>query len=816
MVENNKMTDDKYILLGLNDERSKDVADVLGNKTCRKILDFLSETNEASEKDISDALGIPLNTAEYNLNKLKKSGLIVSSKNFFWSKKGKKIPMYKLAKKHIIISPSKKPNLTALKAILPILLLIVAVLFLILLIPQFGKEPGTGVDEGLKQFTSMTELKEFIQENAESGEYFGYNGIRMVEGTVSMDSAKSEAAPQAASNEEAGGASDYSTTNIQVEGVDEADIVKNDGKYIYAVTGSKITIVNAYPAENMKIASEINLTNNVGEIFINDDKLIVFSSGYISYEKSGTIERYAPEYEKYASLVYVYDVSDRENPELEDEYEIEGSYVNSRMIGDYVYVISNKYINTNNPEPPVYRINGIEETVAVEDVYYWDYPDTGYVFTSILSINVEEGDYNSEVYLTGYSGAIYVSQDNIYLTRNKYIRYEDKFKRQVEEVYYKVLPESEIDKIKDIMASDVSNRIKIREVSEVVEDYSASLTGNDLEDFSKKLMDALEDFQIEISKEEEKTIISKISINKDEINYEGVGEVPGRVLNQFSMDEYNGYFRIATTTGNTWGGTSLNHLYVLNEELEVVGKVEDLARGEQIYSARFMGERAYMVTFRQVDPFYVIDISDPENPEVLGYLKIPGYSSYLHPYDENHVIGIGKEDNRLKISLFDVTNVKSPTEVGKYTVGGDYSDSTALYEHKAFLFNKEKELLVVPVSYSERGEYVRNQWGGYYEYKYWQGAFVFKVNLEGFDLLGKIEHLDNESQEVYYYSPSAVLRSLYMDDVLYTISYAKIKANNLETLDEISEVEIGYEYYYPLYGRGIAEPAVDVSAVAID
>jgi len=262
--------DDKYILLGMGDERSKHVAEVLGNKTCKKILDFLSETNEASEKDISDGLGIPLNTVEYNLNKLKKSGLVISSKNFFWSRKGKKIPMYKLAKKHIIISPSKKPSLTALKAILPILLIAIAALVIIAFLMIPGEHPID--DTKLKQFSSLEELQGFVKDNAETadayGGVFGWSrGGMMVEtADFAMDGVPASA--ETAKSGAGGGAEDYSTTNIQVEGVDEADIVKNDGKYIYVVSGSKVVIVDAYPAENMEILSEIEVNGSVSQIFL--------------------------------------------------------------------------------------------------------------------------------------------------------------------------------------------------------------------------------------------------------------------------------------------------------------------------------------------------------------------------------------------------------------------------------------------------------------------------------------------------------------------------------------------------------------------
>jgi len=174
----------------------------------------------------------------------------------------------------------------------------------------------------------------------------------------------------------------------------------------------------------------------------------------------------------------------------------------------------------------------------------------------------------------------------------------------------------------------------------------------------------------------EETLVYRIELNQEQVNILSEGTVSGYVLNQFSMDEYSGYFRIATTTNNfNWRtfaeeATSKNNVYVLDMNLDVVGELEDLAPGEQIYSARFMGDRLYLVTFRNIDPLFVIDLSNPTAPTVLGQLKVTGYSGYLHPYDENHIIGIGKETEYeakedfswyqgVKISLFDVSDVSN-------------------------------------------------------------------------------------------------------------------------------------------------------------
>ncbi len=310
--------------------------------------------------------------------------------------------------------------------------------------------------------------------------------------------------------------------------------------------------------------------------------------------------------------------------------------------------------------------------------------------------------------------------------------------------------------------------------------------------------------------ENDNTLIYRIHIDENEIGIRASGDVPGYVLNQFSMDEHEGYFRIATTTGHIARSleeaSSRNHVYVLDMNLDIVGKLEDLAPGEKIYSARFMGERCYLVTFRKVDPLFVIDLEDPRNPIVLGQLKITGYSDYLHPYDENHIIGIGKETEAaeegdfawyqgVKISLFDVSDVENPKEIDKYEIGDRGTDSPILRDHKALLFDKSKNLFVIPVLVAEIDEekypsgvppYIHGDY-------VWQGAYVFDISLEGLVLKGRITHLEDDTDLMksgyYFSSPYSVKRSLYIDNVLYTISDKKIKMNSLENLEEINEVE---------------------------
>jgi uncharacterized secreted protein with C-terminal beta-propeller domain len=294
------------------------------------------------------------------------------------------------------------------------------------------------------------------------------------------------------------------------------------------------------------------------------------------------------------------------------------------------------------------------------------------------------------------------------------------------------------------------------------------------------------------------TSIYRVRVNGSALAFEAQGSVAGYVLNQYAMDEYNGYFRVTTTWQKE---TTMNYVFVLDMNLTKVGELllPKFEERETIQSTRFMGDKCYVVTFEQKDPFFVIDMANPTQPKVAGQLKIPGYSSYLHLYDENHVIGLGMENSTVKLSLFDVTDVNAPTETAKYIVDGDWTYSDALYEPKAFLFDKQKDLLVIPVSITQYG-YVSGSEGAEKRYDaeggYWQGAYVFKVTLDGgFELRGSITHQENATS-AQYMVPSMidynanVDRALYIDNTLYTISNAKVKLNSLADLSPIAEVKL--------------------------
>ncbi|MBX4212057.1 beta-propeller domain-containing protein [Candidatus Pacearchaeota archaeon] len=683
----------------------------------------------------------------------------------------------------------------------------------------------------LSNFNSYDEIKSFLQ----AAQGMPYGSGEGLANTPAVASADSKSAAGAA----------YSTTNNQVDGVDEADIVKNDGKYIYTVAGNNVIIVDADP-NNMKIIGNISFEQNVRNIFINGDKLVVFQDSYgyaspkaaaVEGDSSAAITRpcfyggcggYAQR-----TMIYVYDTSDKKNPSLKLNMSADGNYVESRMIGDYIYLINSQYANIDNPMP-MYSLNGIEKSMPPQDFYYFDYPDRDYVFTSVFAVNINDYNVESKVYLTGATETTFVSENNIYITSMKTIDYNDYQRRFVNDAYLPLLPSGEQQKIKEILNSDKLGYEKYNEIDKTIQDYSLSLRGADKDEFDSKLMKAQQNFAESIQKEQERTVIHKIHISGDNIEYVEQGEVPGRTLNQFSMDEYKGNLRIATTTGNTWEGKSSNNFYILDKNMNVIGKVEDLAKGESIYSARFLGDRAYLVTFKSIDPLFVIDASNPTNPRVLGYLKIPGYSNYLHPYDENHVIGIGKDVNEsidadkvhsegavyytavggIKVSLFDVSDVENPKEQAKIVIGERGSDSLALQDHKAVLFDKEKGLLVIPALLMEI-----NTTGDYdYSLPVWQGAVVLNIDSSSISEKGRITHFENVNNTWEWYSDQySIKRSLYIDDTLYTISSGMIKANDLKDLNEIGNVTFPYQQqiYYG-YGGGVGIAATGPKRVEGD
>ncbi len=576
---------------------------------------------------------------------------------------------------------------------------------------------------------------------------------------------------------------DYSTTNVQVQGVDEADMIKTDGEYIYQVNNQRIIIAKAFPAGDMKLVNVIDLTNqhfNPMEMYIDDKFLVIIGTSDYNYPMAGTTmeKRIAPDIMPgygYRSTVkaMIYNISDKKDIKLIREVELDGHYVSSRKIGSALYLVANKHINYyileqgQDFEKPMYR-----DTARMDEYLEIDYENIRYFpgsvepnYLLVAGVDLDQPNKPAEVSTFLGSGQnIYASLDNLYVAVTQY-DYEGK--------------------------TWVDNR---------------------------------------------STLIYSFTLNQGSIDYSGKGKVPGSLLNQFSMDEHNGYFRMATTTGDVWRTdefTSKNNIYILDKALNVVGRVEDIAPGETIYSVRFMGDRGYMVTFKTVDPLFVIDLKNPEKPAILGALKIPGYSDYLHPYDENHLIGFGKDAIEvdgvayylgMKMAIFDVTDVNNPKEKFVEMIGDRGTESELLRNHKALLFSKDKNLLAFPVTVMEVKDHKDTSYKGippYGEFAF-QGAYVYHIDSEtGFKLKGQITHLSNDdylkSGRYWYDSNKNVARVLYIGDTIYTLSNKMWKAHGIEKIDhkntlEIPEVPPYRDTVYPINEPEPIEPAMDVEA----
>ncbi|MCX7708743.1 MAG: beta-propeller domain-containing protein, partial [Clostridia bacterium] len=516
------------------------------------------------------------------------------------------------------------------------------------LIARVNKPPVIGTKAALKSLLSSSfDINRGYIEMDESL-MFTDQGVAKKEKSV-------EAAPQALSesaktNTKGSASTDYSTTNAQVQGVDEADVVKTDGEYIYQVNRQRIIVAKAFPADALEIVSTVGFdaqNMNPQEIYVDHKHMVVIGSSSGEFEamksKASIMPRkYPPTYRFGSTKAVVYDITDKRNIQKIREIELEGNYISSRKIGSSLYMVSNKnisywiaqknYIENSMKEEnnsldqstleeytdrmlvPSYRDSAVGNEYQQIDYskicYFPDSLQPDYMTVAVVNLDKPDQKAGISTYL-GAGQHVYASRQSLYVAVPQY-GYQRMYKER------KVLPQ-----------------------------------GNS----------------------EATTLVYKFSLTTDTVTYLCKGEVPGTILNQFSMDENGRYFRIATTRSAPWRSNMVgleNNVYVLNDMLSITGKLENLAPGEKIYSVRFMGDRGYVVTFKTVDPLFVIDLKDAANPKVLGALKIPGYSDYLHPYDENHIIGFGKDTVEvkgnafylgMKMAVFNVSDVTNPKEL---------------------------------------------------------------------------------------------------------------------------------------------------------
>jgi uncharacterized secreted protein with C-terminal beta-propeller domain len=665
----------------------------------------------------------------------------------------------------------------------------------------------------INRFSSAEEIREYIKNNtALAGEdEYGYT-----DGWVARDAVM---APQAAVAENAmvkgvalsapsAGSADHSTTNVQVAGVDEPDFVKNDGKYIYVITGQTLAIVDAYPAASASVVSKTGIDDTAKELFIDGNRLVLFATGTEDYDITSPRDSAAPAtaqrviaYDYYRRARQVthavfYDISDRAHPNVLKDYTIDGDYIDARLIGSNLYLVTRQQVYTYDlDEIIVPAIREQTKTVIAPDVYYFNNPERQYAFTTVSSFDTQSArGQEAKTYLVGSGNLLYVSENAMYITYQKYhnIIYPMRGGPAIAPVIPVGIAQAAgaASGTGSAVAGSavVSSPVNVEDFNQMSETEKqaviAEMKNSEQEKIQKKEID------------QTTTAIHKIAINNGAITYIAKGEVPGSLKDQFSMDEHNDNLRVATTSNvyTTRGSYEYNSVFVLDSGMKTIGSLTHIAEQEQIYATRFIGDRLYMVTYKRVDPFFVIDLADPKAPKVLGKLKIPGFSDYLHPYDATHIIGVGKETGTnewggvstkgLKLALFDVSDVANPKQIDKVEIGDAGTDSAALSDHKAFLFDKVKNLLVIPARVVKNQATVADT-KGVTRPNIWYGAYVFGVTPEtGFVLRGTVEH-GTGSDQYYWYGSSTneVKRSLYIDNVLYTLSSRKILANSLSDIN---------------------------------
>ena len=512
----------------------------------------------------------------------------------------------------------------------------------------------------------------------------------------------------------------HSTTNVQVQGVDEGDVVKTDGSYLYHIAGNKVLITRAWPASSLEIAREIQVDGFFPSTLYVDDKYLVIIGGQT--EKSPE----APEnadccwpWMPTNTRVMVYDLADKDNIQLCRDFSLDGFTVTSRKKDNFLYLVNSQYtfriMEDGKPQLPWYKDSeegGKETVIGYDEICY--FPD-GEVSDYIMfaALDLEGGKLEVDTYL-GWAQNIYMSQNHLYIA------------------------------------------------------LTEGFNGN--------------------------TSIYRFAVDGIKMEYKGKGTVSGFPLNQFAMDEHKGHFRIATTEHKEDG--PVNNIYVLDEQMNVAGEIKGLAPGETIYAARFMGDMGYLVTFEMMDPLFAIDLSNPKKPKVLGELKIPGFSNYLHPLDDKHLLGLGQDTEinefegrefvvtkGLKLAIFDVSDVNNPREEHVVVLGDSGSWSEALYDHKAVFFHKG--VLAIPAGITKGKNWEANL--------VFQGALFFDIDLaKGIQELGRIAHTPPEGQEegIYYWPGANIRRIVQIEDVYYTISDSQVMAHNADTFNKLAELNL--------------------------
>lgn len=507
------------------------------------------------------------------------------------------------------------------------------------------------------------------QQNWIEGEMSAETSTATSEDKASGNAAKDESADMDLSEGSKEGGKDYSTTNLQMEGVDESDIAKIDGSYIYTVEDKYIVITDIRDGKLEEVTrflpKDCGAADRVMEIYVDGDQLILVVQGYetsldgnskagadkenkdeensdetYSDEETAASEDSAFWYEmngKSITQIQVYSIVDRKNPEFEGRLIQDGYYNTSRKIGDVVYLFT-QYNMTSDVTSYVEKKHGVEdlkegngvsslaeavipkvngEKVAASEIYLPESSGESGILVSSLDVNKPDKVLDSKLVISGYAQT-YISKDALYL-------YE--------------------------------------------EDYDGAMITN----------------------------IAKFALDEGRISGVAAAAVSGYVRDTFAINASDGYLRVLTTDYST--EDEVNALYILDENMKLTGQLTGIAPGEEIYAARFMGNTGYFVTYRNTDPLFTVDLSDPAKPEIIGELKVTGFSEYLHFWDDTHLLGIGYESDEktgnienIKLSMFNIENPGEVTEEAKLVLKDvDYSE--ALYDYKSVIISKDKNLI---------------------------------------------------------------------------------------------------------------------------
>ena len=608
--------------------------------------------------------------------------------------------------------------------------------------PAPSGSQSSAVSQGLASFQSDSQLQQYIAANAKSAQQYSRSGI-MFGGPLGVFFGGNPVALQAglsmttaatfASSATVSGAPSFTGTNVQVQGVDEPDKVKTDGTHLFVSTGTAVDILNAYPPNSSSVLSTIKFP----------------TASVLGLEAAQDRLMVIAQRNQAASYIdlLLYDTSNLSSPKLIQNVSMAGTYVAARMADGYVYAViqqpSYTFAQGNaTAAMPLAIQNGEERQLPPSSVYYT--PDRAQIsyYTMISSVSMSTGNESLLSVLTGPSATVYVSTSNIYVVYTNYLNFFDA----------------------DGIPGDV---------------YTGGVISS-----------------AQIQQAQNSTIL-RASYSGGTVKAEAAGVVPGTVLNQFSLDEYNGYFRVATGRFATVGGTPTrsDDVYVLDMNLTQVSALRNIAPGENIYAVRFVGDMGYVVTFEQIDPLFVISFKDMANPAILSALKVTGYSDYLHPLPGGYLIGVGKDAVPsstgnfawylgLKLSLFRVFDNGTSVQVSKLLIGDRGTDSPVLNDHLAFTFDSRRNITVIPVTLavvSGNSTYSPNSPPPYGDVV-WQGVYIIKVTTSGFTILGRVSQYP--ASQGYGDSPNNNLqidRSVIIGDYLYTVSQSEVMVSSLSS-----------------------------------